>query len=638
MLRAMERFDHVRSDPLDAVGLAELFSPHGGVVGLDTPAARFALVRRVLGHLGPTVLVLENAHWSAEAVRFARDLLAREGAAIPLLLVLSFDPALADEPGRRAMAGLGAETLPLGELAEGPGERLALGLGLEPALAKRVVGGPLLRVETVRWWLQQGALEPGPDGRRAAREVRAPESLDALWRARADRVLQGHPDWRPLLGVLAVLGVEVETVHWVRACEALGREAQPALLDALSAAGLIRRDDERIELAHPTLRAALVRGADDARRLHAAAARAVDDPAVQGRHFLAADDGASAVEPLFRAAELARQRGEYDDAERILDLHRHALGAIPRSDPRWGLAAVRRATHCQVRKDLDGMGRWIARALEDAQAHTWKEAEASARLKLSALHRLRGDLASAWREALAAETIARHLEDPRLARRAVYEKIQVTARMGLIQDSLKLSELYLRQTVEGPDQGTSVARAWLLVASAHARLGVDGSESLKNAREAATKSGERFILASCAVIRGEAARKGGNALEALAHYREAERTLELLGHGDVGIARLNIACCELDLGGRPEALLRELLAGPGGVLLRMGSLAALLACLADRPDGELEQILEELEGSPLTDTDFARYAELAAERATEVTRQRRLLAYAAVQRSRLTRR
>ncbi len=199
---------------------------------------------------------------------------------------------------------------------------------------------------------------------------------------------------------------------------------------------------------------------------------------------------------------------------------------------------------------------WAHQALEAAQEHGWLEVQAAARLKLSAAHRLRGQLSEAWKEAQRAARIAEQLESPSLARRVTYEKIQVTARMGLLQDSLRLSEAYLAATLAGPPEGASV---------------------------------------------------------------------------DADICRLNIACCELSLGGRPEVLLQR----PGGVLVRMGTPAALLACVADREDSEAEELLDVLEASPVTDSDFARYAGLAAERCPRPRRRARILSYAATQRRRL---
>ncbi len=630
--RALERLGS-GLDPLDARGIADLLAPRRqGAAGLDTPAARFALVRRVLGQLGPTVLLLEQAHWGRQATRFART--CRD---LPLLLVLTVDPELADEGVRADLRELQAETLRLDELSPAHSAELGQRLGLSADLSARLTGRPLLMVQTLRWWVQRGELDFGPEGLEARGPLQVPEDLDALWRLRLDGVLEGQPGWREPLGALAVLGVEVDEATWTRACEALGGPAPRALLAALTGAGLAHREQGRVVLDHPTLRRSMVQVCSDPPRLHAAAARSVTDPAVAGRHHLAAGELLEALGPLFEAAESARRRGDYREAEDLVGLHDRALRVLPEHDPRWGLAWIRRATLCQVRKDLAGMELWAHQALQAARDHGWQEVQASARLKLSAAHRLRGRLSEAWQEAQRAGQIAERLQDPRIARRVTYEKMQVTARMGLLQESLVLSQAYLRATRTGPPEGASIARAWLLVASAHARLGMEaeGAASLQQAREAALASGERFILASCALIRGETARKQGEPGRALEHYREAEHSLELLGHGDVGICRLNIACCELDLGGRLEARLRELLSGPGGVLLRMGSLAALLACVADRDDGEAEQLLDELEQSPLTDADFARYAELAAQRCLDPERRRRLQAYASEQRRRM---
>ena len=625
-----------RSEPLDALAIAHLVAPQEqvGVVPLDTPAARFALVRRVLARMGPTVLVLEQAHWGLEALRFARDL----GDA-PILVVLTFDPGLAGDAERGARRALEAETLTLQPLD--PSEQLELvrGLGLGPELADRLKGRPLLAVETVRWWLQQDLLAPGPEGLEAKGELTSPGDLDTLWRLRCEAVIGQNEGWRPLLGVLAVLGVEVEQATWVRACAALGRRAPMGLLRSLAASGLATVEQSRVQLAHPTLRQALVRGSSETPRLHGAAARASVAPAVKGRHLLAAGELVEALEPLFLGSELARRRGEYDEAEQLVELHGRALRNQPAHDPRWGEAWVRRSTLCQVRKDVDGMEMWAHQALESAQIHTWMEVEGSARLKVSAALRLRGRLGEAWAEAKIAGSLADHLEDPGLIDRVIYEKIQVTARMGLLQDSLALAQRYLDNTLERPTRSGSVARAWLLVASANARLEEEEPtlHALAEARQAASETGERFILASCAVVRGELARKAGRPLEAVPHYEEAERTLDLLGHGDADIARLNLACCELDLGGRPEALARRLMGVEAGVLLAMGARVCLLPCVADRDDDETERLLEVLEASTVTDEDFARYAEMAAGRARDRARRDRLLAYARKQRGRLSR-
>ena len=615
-------------DPLDAIGIAQVVAPRPEVRQVETPAARFALARRVMSLGGPAVVVLEQAHWGVEAFRFARNI-----ADAPILLVLTYDPDRAGDVERNARRALQAETLSLSAL-EDPAE-LVEALGLRPGIA--LPGHPLFAVETVRWWLQRGLLQTGPEGLEVAADAPTPVDLSELWRRRCEAVWAERSSWRGPLELLAVLGVEVELRVWREACVRAGLDPAGALLRALDASGLARVAQGHVRLAHPTLRQALLEGCGDLDALHAAAAEASWDPAVQGRHLLAAGRLEDALEPLFEASELARRRGEYDASEQLLGLYDRALRSQPASDARWGEGWVRRSTLCQVKKDVAGMELWAGQALESAQIHTWVVVEASARLKLSAAHRLRGRLTEAWNEAKIAGSLAEHLDDASLRDRVIYEKIQVTARLGRLEDSLLLSRRYLENSQRRLTPSGSIARAWLLVASAHARLEEHEAtlEALDAAGDAARRSGERFILASCAVVRGELLRKRGDPEAAIPHYREAERTLDLLGHGDADIARLNLACCELDLGGRPEALARKLLAVEAGVLLAMGARVCLLPCVADRPDGEAERLLEALEGSTVTDADFARYAELAAERAVGDRRRQRLLAYAKKQRARL---
>lgn len=247
--------------PRDVGAITELLQPLGegespdGVltVALRAPAARdaaaFEIVRRLWARR-PLVLLLDDAQWAGDGVRWVHQLLDTHPDAPLLALITVRAEALAVRPVEaEALSALRsrATVVPLGPLT-GP-SRVALVqelLGLSGPLAERVAartgGNPLFATQLVGDWVERGVLIAGDEGFTLAEgaQVPIPDALHGLLSARLEHTLRGHgaPAWASL-EVAALLGMEVAPCEWTEACLELGLTSSPALLEVLARSGLI---------------------------------------------------------------------------------------------------------------------------------------------------------------------------------------------------------------------------------------------------------------------------------------------------------------------------------------------------------------------------------------------------------------
>jgi len=278
-------------DVEEAAGLADLMTPGtaegDGAAHLlrpmrpQTAAERFSLLERHCRRLArqrPVLILLDDVHWSSEAIAFADHLL--RSADLPVLLLLTVrDEALAE---RRLEAAAVAELLTLPGASElevpplSPGDRAALVqelLGLSGDLAaqveERTHGNPLFAVQLVGDWVQRGVLEVGAAGfvLRPGEEARFPDDLHQVWSGRVDRLLAALPAGsRESLEIAAALGPMVDRTEWETACRAVGAPCPPQLLEGLVVSHLAVRTEEGWRFVHPMLRESLERMAREAGR------------------------------------------------------------------------------------------------------------------------------------------------------------------------------------------------------------------------------------------------------------------------------------------------------------------------------------------------------------------------------------
>ena len=330
--------------------------PGGAHLGRTAPAelqqVTFAAVRSLLAKLvsrGPTVLALEDLHWSdPTSLRLTAELasLASSG---PLLILATRrpepDPGVGELEGALSR-GIGrpvrvVDLVPL----QRPDER-ALSRSLVPgdvndevldAICEGVDGNPLFLEERVASLLDTGALRLDEGSWRLGRDgtVPLPEALERLIRSRADRLSLAA---REVVVAASVLGQEIEH-SGLGVVSELDAELDDAVAEVVSAGLLVEvpgSSEPLYRFRHAVIREATYGGLlrSQRRQLHGRAAwelearsggRLEEVAAVLGGHFAAAGQADRAVHYLELAGDRAARIFANDEA---IGLYRQALVVI----------------------------------------------------------------------------------------------------------------------------------------------------------------------------------------------------------------------------------------------------------------------------------------------------------------------
>ena len=313
----------------------------GRMSPLELQRATFSAVRALLSALverGPTVLALEDLHWSDPTSLRLTGELAQLASGGPLLVLAT----------RRPEPDPGASELEV-ELAADPGRPFRL-VQLSPipkpaelSLARSMLGGevagevvelicsgvdgnPLFLEERIASLLDTGALHRDGASWRLERDDpgRVPEALERLIRSRTDRL---SPAAREAIVTASVLGEEAEP-SMIGAVSELTTELDSALSE-LVAAGLMTEARSRPEplyrFRHAVIREATYNGLlrPQRRQLHARAGwslelsrqgRLEEVAAVLGQHLAAAGENDRAVYYLDMAGDHAARIYANDEA------------------------------------------------------------------------------------------------------------------------------------------------------------------------------------------------------------------------------------------------------------------------------------------------------------------------------------
>jgi len=347
-------------------------------------AALAELIVDAAGHR-PLVVAIEDLH---DADPFVLDLAAavvRRGRGAPLRLAATARPD-EDRPAFAAMCrALEAEeffaALLLGPLS--PSEVAALaaeivGPARAALVAERVhelTGGNAFFAETLLRDL--GMSDPDRVALPASRQ-----------QALAESIARSGPDGATLLAALAVAGAPATDGELASVAGTAAADAVPTLLQRRL---VVRREDGRLDLAHATLRDAVLAaaGGEEQRRWHrawaalleGAGARAIE----RAGHLLAAGDASEHPEPLLAAADALERSWRPGAAIPFLEA---LLDASPEEDPRRLalFSRLERAWHA-IRNDLRAID--LCRAWADAARRLADPAAEARALGLLAA-RLRG--------------------------------------------------------------------------------------------------------------------------------------------------------------------------------------------------------------------------------------------------------
>ena len=274
-------------------GAAPVNSESGFAQGALFAALLAVCVRA--GQDGPAILVLDDVHAADPATLSWLSFVRRRSAGSPLLVVVTARPDRGDHVHAVRRIDLGP--LDLEAVAE------VVGPDRASDLYERTGGHPLLLVELA------GAVgDELPTSIRDSVDARVAETGAAAATLRTAAVLGSEVDLDLLSGVLA----------------------QPAVglladLEAGERCGLLREEGTGFSFQHELVREALLAGTSAARRglIHRAAARLLlertdADPTSIAFHARLAGDLTTATVALARAATIAGERFDYDEADRLL--------------------------------------------------------------------------------------------------------------------------------------------------------------------------------------------------------------------------------------------------------------------------------------------------------------------------------
>ncbi|HEY6076955.1 MAG TPA: AAA family ATPase, partial [Gaiella sp.] len=296
----------------------------------------------------PTVLVVEDLHWADLALLDFLEHLVEHASGVPLFVLATARPELADRAPGWAGGVRNATTITLSPLSETDAARLVSGLleqtllpaELQRAIVDRAGGNPLYAEEVVRLLRDRGLLDD-PD---ALGDLPLPETIQALIASRLDTL---SPERKSLLQDASVLG----KVFWSGAAAAVGGATEQQVADGL-------HELERREFVRPS-RTSAVEGERELAFWHAlvrdVAYGQIPRPQRAQKHLAAADwieDRAGGrvenvadllAHHLGEAVALYEVLGEAAQADALRPRVKHAL--VLASERALGLDPTRAVAH-----------------------------------------------------------------------------------------------------------------------------------------------------------------------------------------------------------------------------------------------------------------------------------------------------
>lgn len=476
-------------------------------------------------------------------------------------------------------------------------------LGLEPELRRAVLersgGMPLFAVELVSDEVRRGRLEPGPDGWRLRDGAAAqlPDGLHALWMERAGRALDDlGAGSLELLELAATLGQDID----LRELRAVARRAQlpppPTLVERLREHNLAEGTRQGLRLGHGLLRESLLRSAREHGRLqgwHDICADTLQDLHADGRasaaerighHLRAAGRLEASLEPLLRAAERRRDRGDYDRALALLQTREQSIEEAGGDPERSAEGKVVQARIAGNRAHFDQAAALCEDVLAAAEEQGWGSvvAEAMRTLAFAWWQQGRYDEAEAlYRDA------RRRFEDHGaplgLGRCELGLGIAAYHRGDLREADQRFLHAHSVFRKAGILRGVVDALGWRGILSR--RLGHNGEaqQRFREAMEAAESAGLRFAANAVRNSLAVTYRSMKQPRKAEAVFRRVLAEAELLGTGEAVWPCINLGLLRLADGEPQKAavFLRRALAmleDSGRVTFAGGVRVALMAC------------------------------------------------------------
>jgi DNA-binding CsgD family transcriptional regulator/tetratricopeptide (TPR) repeat protein len=297
-----------RCDPLATPRALGPFLDVATALGVDAPPDRDRLLGALVDRLarsGPSVVVVEDAHWADDATLELLAMLGRRAGDLTLVLVVTYRDSEVDSDHtlRRVIGDLVTASatiwIGLGPLSRAAVSELAAPHGADAdELYDRTGGNPFFVTEVLA--------SPGDD---------IPTTVRLAVLARAGRL---DPETRAVVEVVSVVPGRAES--WLVAAT---NDAPGAALDAAVSAGVLVRAGEDVAFRHELARRTIEDGLPDERRrqLHARVlgalqGRADVDPARLAHHARGAGDDRALALAARDAALLAARRTAHQEAVR----------------------------------------------------------------------------------------------------------------------------------------------------------------------------------------------------------------------------------------------------------------------------------------------------------------------------------
>ena len=593
---------------------------------------RHVLVRRVWEPLSarrPLVVVLDDAHWSMEAIKLAQSVLVgREKAKLPVLVVLTILDDMVDPYSElaRRLEQLdrqdGATIVRLDPLPEEASVELVQNmLGLDDDLAHRVVartgGNPLFATQLIGDWVERKVLVPGDEGFILAdSDERLPETIEQVWEERIRQLVRGlHAPSRTMLERAAILGRDVDVLEWQQACDdpkaahaRVGHvyfrprhaKLRAALMDRLFANRLAQATEGGFVFTHSQFREALLHHADIAGRTrehHDACGNILLFQLNMGnaeraaRHLVGAKRYIEAVPPLFLAVEhRTHTLGPHaslsllDEVERVMD-----LAELGEEDRWWAELAARRAIALQS-VDRHGEAWRVARhAWELAEPRGWRDLQALAALVQGMVSLTAGRTKEAEQYFLKVTQLVGRNGDPYVALQAWHRLRQLADRRKDRKEATRRTEALLK-VARRANRGPTGAFGHVAIAGdAIARGAYDDAERwARSALDIATDAGDLLgqgrahaVMAEVAMGRKDEARS----TDVRDHFTVAIDRYEAIGDSGAVALRCKWAAWEAQRGEyerAQRAVEPGLLVEPDDRNLRAGLHVCMLIATAGR--------------------------------------------------------
>jgi class 3 adenylate cyclase len=379
----------------------------------------------------PLMFEFEDLHWIDEETQAFLNLFVEGMANAPVLLLVNYRSEYTHQWGNKTYYTQ-LRLDPLGK--ENAEEMLSalLGDGAELGPLRRLIiektqGNPLFMEEIIQALLEDGSLRRNGSVRlvRPVGQLKLPPTVQGILAARIDRL---PPEAKDLLQTLAVIGMEFPLLL-VREVAQRPFEQIDRSLGALQTGEFIYEQPAAGNVEY-TFKHALTRDVaynsvltERRKLLHDRIGKAIESVFPEqledhfrelARHFLLSNDAAKAIRYAQSAAEQARERSAYAEAENLIDAAMRLLDKLPDGEQRLRAELELRAIETALDFVLYGgtspkRERAITRECEIAERLGEPRKLIRGLVALSSLHWLRGECA------LGLEVVRRCLELHHLA-------------------------------------------------------------------------------------------------------------------------------------------------------------------------------------------------------------------------------